>query len=155
MKVNLLLNGKSDIRSGYLNIDPGTPDGCADGRVKADLVTFGGLVEDGEATEIVAFEILDAFAADHVDEVLDSWLKKLAHGGTIAITVIDLKDVARSVIGGVVGLEEANVLLHGSAYRRQCSLTVSQLAAVLEGKGLKVIIKRVQNFRATVVAERP
>jgi len=155
MKINLLINNHGDVRSGYINLDPAAPQDSPDGRLPADLSNLGQFVEANEATEIVAHDILDAFPGDKVDEALDNWVSKLAHGGRLVLSVIDFREVSRSYLSHILTIDKVNLLIHGEGHRRNCSLTLEQLVDVLKNKGLKILIRRVENFRAVVVAERP
>jgi len=150
MKVNLLVNQPGDVRSGYLNIDPAAPADCQDGRVHGDLSKLS-LVEANEATELVAHGILDRYSVQDADTVLDQWIGKLAHGGTLSISVVDIREVARAVLYGTILLEDANALLHAG---KQCSLTMGRLVDVLQSKGLKIVRKHIQDYQAFVIAQR-
>lgn len=156
MRVNLLINNSADIRNGYLNIDPLSED---DTRIKGDVSNLNHAVDAGEAEEIVAYGILDYFPGAMVDEILDNWLSKLAHGGTITIGVIDAKEVSRAFVAGMIELEEVNTLMHGEQEEkwqiRKSSFTLNQLSEVLSNRGYKILKKRIQNFRAYVTAQRP
>lgn len=155
MKVNLLINNAADVRSGYLNIDPFAQSDDGAGRFKCGLDRLDLLVDPGECEELVAHDVLDAYPAQSVDAVLDHWLSRLAHGGTIALSVVDMREVARAFLAGSLNLEEANKLLHGVGVTKKSTLSVDILSDVLEGKGMKVLVRRVENYRAVVVAQRP
>lgn len=159
MKLNLLINNSGDVRNGYLNIDPSANPEDPYGRVRCDLDNLDPLVDANEATEVVALDILDYYATTDVDRVLNHWLSKLAHGGTLTVSVVDLREVSRQFLAGGLGLDEANLLLHGEQDGpmrfRMCSLTLDHLSAVLENKGLKVLKRRIVDRRAVVTCQRP
>lgn len=159
MKLNLLIDNPGDCRSGYVNVDPLTPDDCSDGRVRAHLHDLSPVADDGEAVEIVALDVLDYFPAAQADEVLQGWLRKLAHGGRLTVGVVDLKEVCRGVLAHTLSDEDANELLHGRQERphqfRKASFTLGKLAEVLGNLGYKVLAKRVQGHRAIITVERP
>lgn len=155
MKVNLLINSPDDVRSGYLNIDPSGPDPAVSGYVKGDISDLSHSVEGGECHELVAHDVLDAFHGTFVDQVLDNWLSKLGHRARLCLSVVDLREVCRAYMAGRLSLDETNILLHGNSYSRKCSLTLAQLAEVLTNKGLVILTRRIENYRAVVVAERP
>lgn len=154
MKLNLLINSPSDIRSGYVNVDAAATPETKDGRVHCNLASLE-VADAGECSEIVAHDVLDAFPVNKVDEVLSNWLSKLAHKGRLALSVVDLREVSRAVISGNLTAEAANLLLHGESYRRQCSFTAQQLSEVLSNRGYAIKVCRVENYHAIVVAERP
>lgn len=157
MKLNLLFNAPGDCRSGYLNLDHAPQQGSP--ATKCDVTKLGEFVDANEVVELVACDLLDAFPANKVDEVLDHWLSRLAHKGQITISVVDVQMVAKAYLVGKLKLDDVNVLVHGEqdapGHFRQCSLTMDQLIKVLEHKKLKVLKKRTENFRAFVTAERP
>lgn len=154
VKVNLLINRPDDVRSGYLNLDPAATPESRDGRVHTDLGILAE-VDAGECQELVAHDILDAFPIDRVDAVLGIWLSKLAHKGRLSLSVPDLREVSRAYLAGGLTAEQANLLLHGDHYRRQCSFSIQQLCDVLSSKGYKIVTAKVANFHAILTVERP
>lgn len=156
MRINLLIDNPKDVRNGYLNIDPFATG--ADSRLQANLSDLDRIVCNGEALEIVASDILGYFPAQQVDEVMAHWIGKLAHGGTIAITEIDLKEIGKKYLANVLSLNEANDLIHGLQTQpwqlRKSSFTLQVLVEVMQNLGLKILTKRIQNNRATIVAQR-
>lgn len=159
MKLNLLIDNPGDVRSGYVNVDPLAPESSPDGRVRAHLHDLSVVVDDGEAAEIVALDVLDYFPQAQADDVLSGWLKKLAHGGRLTIGVVDLKEVARGVVQHTLSAEDVNELLHGKQEQpwqfRKASYTAGQLAEVLGNLGYKILARRVQGHRAVITVERP
>lgn len=152
MKINLLINSPNDIRSGYLNIDP-----AADGkdcRVVGDLAVLD-MVDGNECEEIVAHDILDAYAGENVDIVLSKWLSKLSHGGKLSLSFIDVRSVARALLNGEIDLETFNVYVHGSTYLKKSCFTLTHMTEVFANSGYNVLVKRLENYRATIVIERP
>lgn len=159
MKLNLLIDNPDDVRSGYVNIDPFAEPCDPHGRVKGALHDLGHTVDDGEASEIVANDVLDYHPGAVLDDVLNNWLKKLARGGTLTVSTVDVREVARLVWFGNVDINEANNLLHGEQKKewqlRKVSLSLPHLVEVLEAKGFKVLQKRIHNLRAVVTVQRP
>lgn len=152
MKLNLLINSPKDIRSGYLNIDPAA-DG-KDSRQTGDLSKLE-MADAGECDEIVAHDILDAYAGENVDIVLNNWLTKLAHKGKLTLSFVDTNAIARALLNCDIDLETFNVYIHGSTYVKKSCFTLSHIADVLAKLGYNILIKRLENYRATIVIERP
>jgi len=152
MKLNLLINNPNDIRSGYLNIDP-----AADGKDERQTGELSSLdmAFANECEEIVAHDILDAYAGENVDLVLGNWLGKLAHKGKLVLSFIDAKSIARAFLNEEIDLETFNVYLHGSLYVKKSCFTMSHIADTLAHAGYNILSKRVENYRATIVIERP
>ena len=151
MKINLLLNAPNDTRSGYMNIDPTTPDGDAT-RIRCQLDKLDMFVDANEVSEIVAMDILDTFGPDDIDRVLDHWVSRLAHQGTISLSVLDAREVSRALMSDTLPVTEFSDLVHG---QRKTSLTMKLLADALESRGLKITKKRNVHYRAVIVAQRP
>lgn len=156
MRLNLMIEG-SGSRTGFVNIDPYSHD--VPNVIKADLSNLSHTVDDAEASEIVAHEVLDYYPGKMVDLVLDNWLLKICHGGTLTISVVDTQEVAKALCDGNIDIDEVQDLLHGKQERqwdvRKATFTLAILVTVLENKGLKILQKRVRNYRAYVVAQRP
>jgi hypothetical protein len=161
MKINLLLNNPAGALSGYINIDAiheCEPD-LEKGLFHSDVTPLDKLVDDGEAEQIVATEILEYFPAKDVDGILDGWLKKLKHGGTIIVTDIDALEVNRSLLNRRISMEDVNLLLYGHQQHpwqyRKCCLTITQICDALRNKGMKIVGKKVADYKFVVEARRP
>lgn len=159
MRLNLLMDNPGDIRQGYLNVDLLAPDSDPAGRVQCDPSNLAPLVDAGEVTELVAHGILDLIPMHQANALLDHWLSRLAHGGTIVLSCVDILEVTKSLQNRLITIEQANVFLHGEQDKpwrfRQANYTLAQLADILHDKGLRVQQKRINDFRAIVVAQRP
>lgn len=158
MKLNLLLNNPGGVRSGYTNVDPIAPENSLDS-VRCDVTNLDTVCDAGEASELVAHDILDYIPRAQVPKVLNHWLSRLAHGGTFVLSCVDLLEVSRALVAYRLPLEEANKLLHGEQREpwefRKDSYSLAQLVGFLKDRGLTIQKKRVENFRAIVVATRP
>lgn len=158
MKINLLLDNTGDVRSGYINIDPFAPDNDAAGRLKGDISNLDHVVDDGEAIEIIALEVLDYFPGHQADAILTNWLKKLARSGRLTLSVVDVREVARAICANEMSPEDINEHLHGKQEKpwqyRKSAYTLTQIAEVLGNLGYKILARRVQNFRAVITVER-
>lgn len=158
MKANLLLEAPNDIRSGYVNIDPLAPHEDPD-RATLDPFNLDHTFDAGELSELVAHGLLDYVPNAQLDVVLNGWLSKLAHGGELTLSVIDLREVCRGVLADRLSLDEANTLLFGEQrvqwQFRKCSLTLARLVEVLRAKGFKILSQRLHNYRAYVTCQRP
>lgn len=159
MKINLLFNNPYDVRSGYLNIDPYAGPNDQAGRIPGDINNLDDLVSAGEATEVVALDILDKFPRQYVDQILTHWLSRLAHGGRLTISVIDLYEVAKAFLNEAIDVDKTNTLLHGDPETKgkqvHTNFTLAQLNEVLTNKGFKVLRRCVENNYAIITVERP
>lgn len=159
MKLNLLMDSPGDVRSGYVNVDPHAPQGDEHGRVRGDVFDLSHVADAGEVSEIVALDLLDSAPVAEAEAVLNHWLSRLAHGGRLTVSVVDLREVARSFLNGVLSTDEANALLFGAQDRpwrfKRAAYTLPQLVDAMASLGYRVLAKRVQDFRAVVTVERP
>lgn len=159
MKVNLLLDSPGDVRSGYVNIDQFAKPNDSAGRIQGDVSNLDQYVDTGEATEIIALDILHHFGPNDADTVLSNWLSKLAHGGKLTFSVVDYKEVARGILANTLSADDVNELLHGTqdpAWKgHRSSFTLSDLVQVLQNRGFRVLSKRVQSYRAILTVQRP
>lgn len=157
MKINLLLNSKA-VRSGYTNLDPLAPPGDPD-RIPGTLTNLDDFVEDAEATEIVALDVIDFVPSTDTNDVLAHWIRKLRHGGILTIGGVDLRDVCKAVVFQQLNLTEANLLLYGEQEApwqyRKATLTLQHVINALEEQGMEITRKHSDRFRYCVTARRP
>ncbi len=158
-RVNLLLDNPGDVRNGYLNFDPHAPENCLDGRICAAVDDLSHTIDFNELTELVAHDILDYFGMEQADKVLDHWLSRLAHGGTLSLSVVDLREVSREVLANTLDLADVNELLFGRQERewqfKKSVFTLPVLIGMFEKKGYQVLLKKAANNRAVVTVQRP
>jgi hypothetical protein len=156
MKINLLYNS-NNLLSGYLNIDPlSSEDDIQSGKkVQGNIFDLNWAVEDAECTSIVAEDIINYVPAENIAQVLDNWVRKLRHNGTIIITGVDLYEVCRGINGRYIDLENANQLFYGETGEKKSILSGSDLTRALEECGLKIIKNRYNSYKYTIEAERP
>lgn len=157
MKVNLLLNSKST-RSGFLNIDPfATPD--TTDKQRGDLCNLDEFVGDAEADELVALDVIDYLPSRELDNIIDNWIRKIRHGGTIVVGGIDIREVAKGLVGQELDLQAANNLLYGfqeSPWEyRKATLTLQKLIQVFQSRGFVILQKRLEKYYYEVKAQRP
>jgi hypothetical protein len=149
VKVNLLVGNPGGVRSGYINIDV---------KKAEDVADISEHVDAAEASEVVALDIIDRFPASDGDKVLDNWLSRLARGGVLTMSFVDVREVARGILSGKLSPEDIQELLHGRPEvphdERRASYTVAQLAEVLANRGYTVLKKRVENYRGVVSVRR-
>jgi hypothetical protein len=155
MKLNLLLDNADGVRDGYVNIDPLSSNDTS--RVAADVFNLNHTYDAGEVEEIVAFDILDYCYGPAANEVVDHWISKLQHGGKLVIGTLDAREVSRAYLNGRITLEDFNNLIHAKKGNagRMCTLTMPHLVEALEGKGMKILQKRISEYRCIITCERP
>lgn len=152
MKINLLLNS-DQIRNDFLNIDPLAPNNTI-----GDITNLDDLVDDAEATEFIALDVIDYLPPSALDAILTNWLKKIRHGGLITIGGVDIMQVAKALYRQEVSMTEANILLYGRQSApweyRKTTLTMGAIIGILQQNNFKIIQKRMEIYHYIVKAER-
>jgi hypothetical protein len=157
MKINLLLADNSP-RSGYTNIDPLAPPNDPLRKV-GDFGDLNEHVDNAECDELVANDVLDFLPAHQIDEVLNHWVSKIRHGGTITVGGLDLREVARGLVKHELGIDDANLLIYGAQQaawqHRRSATTIQNVLAAMASRGLRPLKKRVENYFYIITMERP
>lgn len=97
MKLNILINGKP--LNGYLNVDVlAQPNDQT--KINADISNLDAVVDHNECAEVLAIGVLDFVPLPLRSKVLNNWLAKVSHGGTITLSGIDLNEFSRLVHNG-------------------------------------------------------
>lgn len=166
MKLNLLLDNPAGILNGYVNVDPFAKG--QDERVCAEVTNLDSVVSDGEAEEILAYDILHYFPMIMVDGMIANWLKKLSiKGGKLAISATDLYEVSRQFWIGDINADKANCLLYGMQNKvldsggvwdcKKCCINIFQLEqTILSYQNFKILKKTVdpKTFEGLIVCQR-
>ena len=140
MKVYLTVKG--DNISGYHNIDASSG---------GDIVKMDG-VEDSEATEIIASDIINFTDISSINDLLSGWVKKLRHGGRIVVGGVEIDEVCKAFISKAIDVNQFNKLVHEG---RGSQITTTDLEKILINHGLTITKKRTDNFNMIIEAIRP
>jgi hypothetical protein len=156
MKVNLLYKS-NNLLSGFINIDPfsSKEDIESNKKIQGNIGDLDWVVEDSECTQIIAEDVLNYFAGPEVDQVIENWVRKLRHKGTIIIGGVDLFEVCRGIDGRYIDLVNANILLYGEDGEKKSILSSIDLSKALRNLGLKIIKNRCNSYKYIIEAERP
>ena len=127
MKVYLTVKG--DNISGYHNIDASSG---------GDIVKMDG-VEDSEATEIIASDIINFTDISSINDLLSGWVKKLRHGGRIVVGGVEIDEVCKAFISKAIDVNQFNKLVHEG---RVSQITTTDLEKILINHGLTITKKR-------------
>tara|TARA_Y100001938_G_C8074820_1_gene425355 strand:- start:1378 stop:1863 length:486 start_codon:yes stop_codon:yes gene_type:complete len=157
-KVNLI-HGEGDVLDTHLNINPftkKTEDGLL---VRGDLTNIDKYVDDAEAEEIIAMDVIDYISTTKTAETIANWISKLAIGGRIVIGGIDIIAVSKSLADYSLDIASANLLIHGKQDEpyliKRASFSAYDLAEYLEVTyGLGIVKKDIQNYKMFVEAQR-
>jgi 2-succinyl-5-enolpyruvyl-6-hydroxy-3-cyclohexene-1-carboxylate synthase len=156
-KINLLIDSPA-VKDGYINIDPFTQEGDQT-KISGAVSKLDHTVDNGEASEIIAEDVIDYLGPDYVDKAINNWLSKLQHGGIIVIGGTDIRVVCKSYFLRQLNTVEVNNLIYGEQknvqkYKKSC-LTIHEVCELLKSLGLKIILKRHDSFRYLIKAKRP
>ncbi|SVC80422.1 uncharacterized protein METZ01_LOCUS333276 [marine metagenome] len=153
-----MLYGSGDILHTHLNLDPFTSDET-DVIIRADVKNLDNFVDDAEAQEIVALDVIDYIPLGDINNVIKHWVSKLRHGGSLIIGGTDLFEVSKSFTQYRLGITETNQLIHGEQSKpyliKRVNFTAMGLIDYLDSLGLNLQKKRVNNFHMTIEATRP
>lgn len=161
MRINLLLDNPGSVINDYINIDS-FADG-KDSRIVGDVISLsnddGEICCFGEADEIIAKDILEYFGPSQIDNVINTWCKKLKIGGKLILSSVDIESIARGIVyGNINNVQHLNELIYGKQEQtwqiKKCAFSLHIIVPMLEGRGMKVLKKLEHDFRFIVVAER-
>jgi hypothetical protein len=125
-----------------------------------DIKNLDPFVNDAEATEIIATDVIDYLPLNDMNTIIDHWVSKLRRGGKIVIGGIDLFQVCKAFTQYDINVETANKLLHGLQDQphllKRLTLTLTGLRNYLRDKhGLKILKTRYAGYSMIVEAQRP
>ena len=116
---------------------------------KIDLSEIGSL-DDAAYEEIYVDSCLDFIPQRK--EFAKEIVRKLRYGGKITISGSEIYEIARGSMNRSLTLEETNSMIYNGRYSIS---SVFDMVASLQQLGLKIIHKRVNDFKYTIVAESP
>ena len=152
MKINLILDGHPI--SGYTNIDP---HGYGDkNKVAGDIFNLDELVDDSEAVEIIASNVLSFAHLSDIPNIINHWCSKLRHNGKIIITSSDINIISQLCHQQAISLEDINTLLYGDNDTKTClsQISLEYLIQALQNNGLQIMSKRIRGTSVSVEAIR-
>lgn len=143
MKLNLMVNNLQYL-NGYRNISPFAP--VTDSRFSRNsVIDLEMLVDDGEADEIRAMDVLEYYPHQDIDQILNNWVRKLAHKGTITISGNDIHFIARQINTRHLNNEQALIQLYGISdkpgQKKQAVYSLNFITEKLKARGLKILKK--------------
>lgn len=157
MKLNLIRH-EVDFLTSYKNLSL-FPIICNGTKTEfSDFINLDSICDDAEVTEIRAEDILDFMSQPQAEKAINSWIKKLRHGGGISIGGIDTYEVCRMLYQSKIDTKTANVMLRGDQTNpinfRKNGTCLIDMANYLQSRGLKIIKKILNNEKYLIVAQR-
>lgn len=159
MKVNLLINQKHLAKDGYLNIDPTATKEDSPLIIEGNPTILESHIEDGEADEIIAMNIIDYVSYPKVSTVLKQWAGKLSHKGKLIIGFTDVLSVCRRFYIGQITKEKIAEMLYGNCVEgwdvKKACLTLESMKLKLNEVGLKINNIKILEHFIVIEGERP
>ena len=128
---------------------PGIFETNEDGYEQIDLSEVASL-DDAAYEEILVGDCLDFI--EHRDEFLKELVKKLRYGGKIIVAGADIYEISRAIMNRNLSLEEINSTIYDGRYSIS---SVFDMTRKIQKLGLKPTHKRANDFKYTIIAERP
>lgn len=152
MKLNLCLFPKGNLND-YVNI-------CATAQphdknfVYGDIAELNDFVDDGEAEEIVAMDILPYFPPKEADELLRRWVAKLKLGGTIVLGAFDCNIIGRLLNFRSYTHADFQRIILGENGERHSLHSLEDTTKKLIARNMKITSKKIENNFFVIKAER-
>ena len=137
MKIHITKQGDEGIK-GYKHIE------IVDGVVNIDEVS------DNQCTFILANDIIDEFPLSKSEECIKFLLKKLCLGGTLTVGGTDLRLFCKSVVSGLLSVDEASSIVHSCKSMSDLETVYSAIRL----SGLKITATHVNGVHYEVTAVR-
>lgn len=106
----------------------------------------------GEVDELWLDDVLSGIPIEKVDDAFRDFVRLVKRGGKLIVNGTDIYEVCKAMTSYNISIAEANFLLYGSG-NRNC-YSISFVAETLKGLGLKVVSKRISDFKYSVEATR-
>jgi hypothetical protein len=109
MKINICFGNSNEYLNGYVNtnfVKSNNFENCHPENLDS-------IVDDGEADEILAINVLNYIEFKKTKDVLINWYKKLKYDGTIVISFFDFAEICRALTSGQLDVLDAKKLIYG------------------------------------------
>lgn len=109
MKINICFGNSNEYLNGYINTN----------FIKNDKFeichpeNIDIIVDDGEADEILAINVLNYIEFNKIKDVVTNWYKKLKYDGTITISFFDFVEICRALTTNQLSFSDAKKLIYG------------------------------------------
>jgi hypothetical protein len=111
---------------------------------------FDDVCDYGEATEIIAMDVLEYLPHHKVQESIAYWLSKLEHSGTLVLGGIDLDSVNKAYYRRDINVHQYNELVFGTQDMpcnfKRTATTVADLKKFMEINKIKIVELRLIGF---------
>ena len=138
MKINMSFDG--NVKQGYTNIDPFALPNDKPHKLNCHPDNLDILVNDGEAEEILAHNVLNYIENNKLFFVLKSWCKKLSHNGILEIIYVDIVEICRLLTTNQIKENIAISLIYGNQKEfwdfYKSSISIYELKKFFEAEGM-------------------
>lgn len=107
-----------------------------------------------ECTEFILDNVLQCVPFSQITGLLNMVIGKLRHGGKLVINFVETIEVFKSFLNGQLSLNDLNNLVFGSNVRHVSIVCLPTVREVLENNNLEICMMQLNQFNATIVAER-
>lgn len=97
-------------------------------------------------------DVLNNVPIDNVDNAFRQMVSLVKRGGSIIVNGTDIYEVSKALANYNLSIQDANLLLYEHG-RKNC-FSINFVVDTLKKYGLKIITKRVSNFKYSVEASR-
>lgn len=154
MKVYVSIN-KEPI-PGYLNLRQTPSDIPSVNQCEPANISY--FVDDAECDELYVEGVLHHIHCEEVRNVLQHYVSKINHGGTLRITDEDFASICKAVVVGGITSEEGNKLLFGAGQNSYefylGSYSMRDIVGILKEFGLRILKQRINGFQFVVEGYR-
>ena len=112
--------------------------------------------DTGEVDKIWLDDVIDYVPVQDAENFIRKTVSLLKRGGSIIVSGIDLYEVCKSMSNYNISVAEANKLLYAgeNGLVKKLCFTTPAAANVVESLGLKILTKRISDYKYTIEAIR-
>lgn len=109
MKINICFGDSSEYLNNYVNTNIFQSDQFQ----QCHPENIDAIVDDGEAEQILAINVLNYIEYEKTKNVLTNWFNKLKYDGTMTVSFFDFLEIARLLSLGDLQINDAKKLFYG------------------------------------------
>lgn len=151
MKINILYDNP-EIVTGYVNVDPFVMDNPDIQCTSPDNLHF---CSDGEAEEIVCNNVLSYYRIDKAERVMQHFIQKLSHQGTLTIQDLNPYSITRKVTLRELNIVDLNKYLFGEKHPKKSLIGIDEIANLMTHLGLRITYKGIMGDEFIITGVRP
>jgi hypothetical protein len=146
LKLNLSIGKPKNIRHGYTNVDPFAKQ--EDDSYKAELHQLDSVVDDGEAVEMIALDVIEYYPYNDLDILFQHWWKKLKKGAKLTVDFYEIRRIAKDLVAYRLSLEEFNKVI------AQSFLSMEEAKVKLEAAGFTLLHAKFADHKGIIICQK-